>query len=247
MYPYVAVVLTDAMRRIQWVNHDFTLLTGYSLLDVVGKKPSILQGENTSPEDVQYIRQCLEEKVPFKHSVTNYTKSKHEYNCSFVIYPIFDDEEELTNFIAFEVDADVVDESNVPLLQLNKRYTGSSLKDSDQTALYIKLCTLMQQEKLYLNPELSLKELANRLRTNTRYLSQVINTLAGLNLQNFINSYRVELVKKRILEDEVEDYTLYGIAQQCGFKNKSTFYKVFREITGLTPKDFIRQQDAVLN
>jgi PAS domain S-box-containing protein len=241
MYPHVAVVLTDALRQIIWVNHDFTILTGYSLLEVLGKKPSILQGANTSPEDIAIIRQNLQDLVSFKHSIINYTKEKREYKCSFVIHPIFDDNGILTNFIAFEVDAEKVDEAKVPLLQLKEKYQTSSLKDSDQTLLYIKLCTLLQQEKLYLNPDLSLKDLANRLRTNTRYLSQVINTLAGYNLQHFINSYRIEEVKKKIIGQELRDLTLYGIAQQCGFKNKSTFYKVFQEITGQTPKKYLKE------
>lgn len=243
MYPQVAVVLTDAERQIIWVNHDFTLLTGYTLNEVAGKKPSFLQGVNTKPEDIATIRQYLQEMISFKYTITNYTKENVEYKCSFIIHPIFDDEENLTNFIAFEVDANKTDESKIPLLQLKEKYLTSSLKDSDQTLLYIKLCTLLQQEKLYLNPDLSLKDLANRLRTNTRYLSQVINTLAGYNLQHFINSYRIEEVKRKIIGDELKDLTLYGIAQQCGFKNKSTFYKVFQEITGQTPKKYLRDMN----
>lgn len=247
MYPHVAVVLTDAERRIIWVNHDFTILTGYTLLEVSGKKPNILQGKNTSPEDVELIKQNLQELVAFKHTITNYTKESVEYRCCLVIHPIFDDNGILTNFIAFEVNADKVDESKIPLLQLKEKYQTSSLKDSDQTLLYIKLCTLLQQEKLYLNPDLSLKELANRLRTNTRYLSQVINTLAGYNLQHFINTYRIEEVKKKIIGQELKDLTLYGIAQQCGFKNKSTFYKVFQEITGQTPRKYLKDMSLAFD
>lgn len=240
MYPHVAVILTDAARRIQWVNHDFTALTGYTLDEVMGKKPSILQGRNSSPEDVLRIRESLDAGLPFKDSIINYTKSEEEYKCSFVIYPILDDKEEIVSFIAFEVDADKVDESKIPLLQLKEKYQTSKLKESDQTSIYVRLCTMMQKEKLYLDPDLSLRDLALRLHTNTRYLSQVINTLSGYNLQHFINIYRIEQIKLVMNMPEYRSLTLYGIAQQCGFKNKSTFFKVFKEITDTTPKDYIR-------
>jgi PAS domain S-box-containing protein len=247
MYPNVAVILTDAKRRIQWINDDFTLLTGYALQEVIGRKPSILQGRKTADEDIERLRQGLESKKPFKDSIINYTKYNEEYLCQFVIYPIFDDDNNLTNYIAFEVDGNRTNEANIPLMQLRDRYQTSSLKDSDQTTIYIRLSSLMLQEKLYLNPDLTLKELAVRLSTNTRYLSQVINTLSGFNLQHFINTHRIEEVKRKMLQPEYHNLTLYGVSQHCGFKNKSTFYKVFKEVTGLTPKDFIRQEEMVSN
>jgi PAS domain S-box-containing protein len=247
MYPNVAVVLTDATRRIQWVNDDFTLMTGYTLAEVIGRKPSILQGKNTASADIERLREGLISQKPFKDSIINYTKENEEYCCQFVIHPIFDKNEELTHFIAFEVNANLVNEVDIPLMQLKERYLSSSLKDTDQTTIYIRLSSLMLQEKLYLNPDLTLKELAVRLKTNTRYLSQVINTISGFNLQHFINTHRIEEVKRKMLKPEYDNLTLYGIAQHCGFKNKSTFYKVFKEVTGLTPKDFIRQEEMVQN
>jgi PAS domain S-box-containing protein len=243
MQPHIAVVLTDAERKIQWVNHDFTIMTGYHLAEVIGKKPSILQGAGTDINDIKRISESLKLLLPFKDSLLNYTKEGKPYRCNFVIHPIFDSDGILKNFIAFEVDASRVDDSSLPLLQLREKYATSSLKNVESTNIYIKLVSMMQEEQLYLDPELSLRELANRLHTNTRYLSQVVNTLSGFNLQYFINSYRIEEIKRIVMSQEMNDRTLYGIAQQCGFKNKSTFYKVFREIIGLTPKDYIRQQN----
>ncbi|MEL6359369.1 MAG: helix-turn-helix domain-containing protein, partial [Bacteroidota bacterium] len=57
----------------------------------------------------------------------------------------------------------------------------------------------------------------------------------------FINGYRVAAVKERIRNKEYIKMTFFGIAQLCGFKNKSTFYKVFRDVTGMTPKGFVEQ------
>ena len=102
----------------------------------------------------------------------------------------------------------------------------------------------MENEKLFLDPNLSLKEVADQLHTNTKYLSQVVNHHAGCNFQFFINTYRVKEVKSMITSDDYHNLTLFGIALQCGFKNKSTFYKVFKEISGQTPKEYIKMAEV---
>ena len=96
---------------------------------------------------------------------------------------------------------------------------------------------LLIKEKLYLEPSLTLRSVADRLGTNTKYLSQVVNHYSGNHFQFFINNYRIEEVKRKIVSEDFGNFTLYGIALQCGFKNKSTFYKVFKEITGQTPRE----------
>ncbi|MEL6143057.1 MAG: helix-turn-helix domain-containing protein, partial [Bacteroidota bacterium] len=73
-----------------------------------------------------------------------------------------------------------------------------------------------------------------------KYLSQVINHFTGDNFLSFVNSFRVEAVKKRIAMGEHRELTFFGVAQQCGFKNKSTFYKVFRDHTSQTPNGYAK-------
>ena len=241
MATHIGVILTDVNRNIQWVNHDFELISGYSLLEVLGKKPSVLQGPDTEGEVVSRLRNHLDSRLPIKDEILNYKKDGTPYKCRFVIHPIFDEIGILTNFIAFEVDSSRTDDTDIPIMQLRGKYATSSLKDGDQTNLFIRLTALMQHEKMYINPNLTLRDLAIRLHTNTRYLSQVINTLTNNNLQYFINQFRVEEAKRKIVSGEFNHLTLYGIGQVCGFKNKSTFYKVFKDVTDMTPKDYIKK------
>lgn len=242
MTPDIAVILTDAARRIIWVNEEFTQITGYTLSEVLGRKPSILQGPKSSRETIQRIRKGLENKLPVKDEITNYRKNGEEYLCKLVIHPIFNLEQELTNYIAFEVDGNVVtDETDIPLLQLDEKYSSSSLKGVEEMKLYFQLRDLVEKEALYLDPDLTLRMVAEKLRTNTKYLSQVVNHHAGVNFQRFLNAYRIEAAKDSICSDQYEKLTLYGIARQCGFRNKSTFYKVFKEIVGTTPKKYWRR------
>lgn len=241
MAPNIAVILTDASRRILWVNEDFTTITGYTLTEVIGRKPgSLLQGPGTEPEAVSRIRKGLENQAPLKDEITNYRKNGEAYCCKLVIHPVFGENQELSNFIAFEIDGDQTDDSDIPLMQLNGKYSSSSLKGVEEIRLFFRLKTLLNKEKLFLDPNLSLKEVADRLHTNTKYLSQVVNHHSGMNFQQFINKYRVREAQEKIASDDFANLTLFGIALQCGFKNKSTFYKVFKEVTGLTPKEYLR-------
>lgn len=244
MMPHIAVILTDASKRILWVNEDFTHITGYAVSEVIGKKPgALLQGPATEQDVVQRIRKSLDQKNPLREVITNYRKNGEAYLCKLVIHPIFDNNRELINFIAFEIDAtQAPTDADIPLLNFPDKYRTSSLKGLDEVRLYEKLKETVEHHRLYLDPQLTLKRMADKLATNTKYLSQVVNHQTGLNFQQFINQYRVEEAKKKITDEHFHNLTLYGIALQCGFKNKSTFYKVFKEVTHLTPKEFIQRQ-----
>lgn len=247
MVPHIAVILTDKERRILWVNQDFVEMTGYTLDEVIGRSPGqVLQGPDSEHEAINRIRKGLENRVPLKDQLTNYRKNGEPYICKLVIHPIFGRDQELTHFIAFEVDGDIIkEEEELPLMGLSQKYASSSLKGLEEVKLYFKLKVLLEKEELYLDPNLTLKNVADRLATNTKYLSQVVNNHSGKNFQHFINSYRVEESKTQIMDSNNKNFTLYGIALQCGFKNKSTFYKVFKEITGNTPREFQKQNGLV--
>lgn len=236
----IAVILTDASRRILWVNRDFESITGYEIGEVIGMNPGqILQGPKTEPDAIERIRQGLAREEPFKETITNYRKNGQAYRCTLVIHPIHDKNNELTNYLAFEVDGkEVVNENRISLLNIKDRYRTSSLRGLDELQLFERIKSAMVNEKLYLDADLTLRKMSAHLDTNTKYLSQVINHHGSANFLTFINSYRIEAIIERIKAGDFRRHTFYGIAQRCGFKNKSTFYKVFRDVTGQTPKAY---------
>jgi PAS domain S-box-containing protein len=239
----IAVILTDAQKKILWVNDAFTFITGYTPREAIGSSPGkILQGPESEMEVIRRMRKALDEQVPVREEISNYRKNGEIYPCRLVIYPVFDQHKQLTNFIAFEVDGhEVPEEEYIPLLELNLKYKNSGLSKFEGTRIYEALVQLLEREKIYLDPDLSLKQTADRLMTNTKYLSQVVNQFTAKNFQQFVNTYRIEAVKSKINDPQYSNLTLYGISLYCGFKNKSTFYKVFKEITGLTPKIFMEK------
>ena len=104
-----------------------------------------------------------------------------------------------------------------------------------------KVETLMTTEQPYLEPELTLADLAQRLHSNVSVISAVINGAFGKNFNDFVNEYRVEAVKKLLHDPEVRHLSLLGIGMECGFNSKSTFNRAFKKVTGSSPRAFISQ------
>jgi AraC-like DNA-binding protein len=103
-----------------------------------------------------------------------------------------------------------------------------------------KLLQLMAEAQPWLEPELTLAELAHRLRTNTSLLSHVINTGCGQNFNDFVNRYRVAEAERKLQDPRLAHYSLVGIALESGFNSKSTFNRVFKKLTGRTPGEVAR-------
>ncbi len=104
-----------------------------------------------------------------------------------------------------------------------------------------KIIQLIQEHKIYENPKLTLANLANELETNSKIVSNVINTGFNMNFNDFINHYRIEAVKEKLSEGKHKTTTLLGIAFDAGFNSKATFNRAFKKSTGLSPKDYLQK------
>ena len=237
----VTIILTDSSKRILWVNQNFPNLTGYSFGEALGRTPKFLQGVNTERDKLLEINRALTDQIPIKSIITNYKKSGKPYSCELIIYPIFNTKSELCNFISFERDVTYEKEIDDQVLpSLDGKYCTSSLKGNKELEIYFSLRETLEREELYLKPDITISEVSKILKTNTKYLSQVINNIAQRNFLQFINEYRIEHYKRILSREKLEHLTLFGLALQSGFKNKSTFYKVFKEVTGITPREYLQ-------
>lgn len=109
--------------------------------------------------------------------------------------------------------------------------------------LYDKILNLIVIQKKYKDPNYSAKDLAKELRTNTRYLSAVINSRFGMNYSCLLNEYRIKealhlLVDKRYSEKNVEE-----ISALVGFANRQSFYAAFYKIMGETPNGYRKRNE----
>jgi PAS domain S-box-containing protein len=99
------VIITDAEGHIEWVNQAFSQISGYSLSEVVGKKPGdFLQGADTNPETVAYMRLQMRQQEPFECEIINYSKRGQPYWISIQVQPIFSDQGELIQFFAIQTE-----------------------------------------------------------------------------------------------------------------------------------------------
>lgn len=100
-----SVVITDANEKIEYVNDGFTRLSGYSLDEVIGKKPGdFLQGKSTNLETKKAIREKLGAREPFYDEILNYNKDGEPYWISMSINPVFDDKGNLERFVSIQRD-----------------------------------------------------------------------------------------------------------------------------------------------
>ena len=100
-----AVVMTDDLGRIEWVNKGFMKLTEYELEEVRGKKPGLLlQGKNTNPKTIKAISEKLKTGKPFEAELINYTKSGKEYWVSIQVSPIINDKGQVEKYIGIQLD-----------------------------------------------------------------------------------------------------------------------------------------------
>ena len=113
--------------------------------------------------------------------------------------------------------------------------------EQDEALLRIKqsLEQLMEQERPYLNPSLTLPDLSAMLNTNRQYLSKVINTFYNVNFSTFINTYRTNHAKIVLTSTSLSDKeALLDAIYTSGFQSEQSFYRVFKEITGETPLQY---------
>jgi AraC-like DNA-binding protein len=101
---------------------------------------------------------------------------------------------------------------------------------------------LMEEEKLFLNPDLTLADLAKRLRVHSNYLSRIINETFGMNYNDFLNRYRIAEAKGRLCDPEFKQKTVLEIMYDSGFYSKSVFNTAFKKMTGMTPSEFRRRE-----
>lgn len=166
------VVITDADGLTEWVNEGFTKITGYTLADMLGKKPGdVLQGADTEQDALGQISEGLRKGAHFNAKLVNYRKSGEKFWMSMDITPIHDDAGAITQYIAIQRDISYQIETEANLLQLTQ-HLYSQNKDL-QEFTYIVSHNLRA-------PAANALGLAHLLRKSDRHTDTFDTTLAYL-------------------------------------------------------------------
>jgi AraC-like DNA-binding protein len=123
-------------------------------------------------------------------------------------------------------------------IKKSKHYKNSNLKSNLVGEYRKNLLRLMEDEKIYLDSNLSISDVANQLGIPRQYISEILNKHMDVSFQDFVNRYRVDEFVNKLRNDQNKHLTLFGIASEVGFNSKSSFNANFKKFKGLTPKQF---------
>lgn len=172
------------------------------------------------------------------------------YNLLFVEADLNLSANSVSLLIVFFISYNVLKQKEVFLLNENERSLIISdeeqaekekrkvISDDELEGLKIRLIELMEEQKPFLDSELSLTQLADLMNLTPHQLSYLINAGFDDNFFLFVNRYRVQRVKELLLGKQNDHMTILGIAFESGFNSKTSFNTTFKKISGQTPSGF---------
>lgn len=130
--------------------------------------------------------------------------------------------------------------ANSLLPDFSKKYEGAKLKNGQKSSLVAGLIRLFQEEKVFLNPDLKLADVAQRLEVQPHTLTALINSELKKSFFELLNQYRVREFIIKAKDPEYAHLSIFGIAQETGYKSKSSFNTAFKKQTGVTPSEYLK-------
>lgn len=118
--------------------------------------------------------------------------------------------------------------------------------DDKTASLVSKIILVMEQERLYLEPELTLQNLSDKLKAPSYQVSLALNEGMKKNFYDLVNGYRVEEAKRLLVDEKSRSFTILSVGFEAGFNSKTTFNTVFKKFTGLTPTEFRQKQKGAI-
>lgn len=123
--------------------------------------------------------------------------------------------------------------------------TETVLPAATVDAAVVLLKKAMEEDHLYLNAALTLQIVAQHIGLAPKTISAVLNQHLHKNFNEYVNGYRVNLFKEKLLQADADQLTFAGIAYDCGFNSPATFQRVFKQITGMSPSEFRKNAPGI--
>lgn len=157
--------------------------------------------------------------------------------------PVFTDYSESESVDIAAQNKETPNNEGITVITPPMKYQRSALDTEQASRIADKINDIMSKEKLYLDSNLSLQKLSNHLVISPNYISQTLNETLCTNFFDFINKWRIEAAKPRILANQE---SVLNVALEVGFNARSSFYKAFKQETGTTPSEFRKQYQSTL-
>lgn len=146
----------------------------------------------------------------------------------------------LYSMLIFYLGAVAIRNEKQVLPDFARKYQTLTLSPEQEQKFTDRVTELFEVQKIYLDPNLTLKSAADLIGTPAGYLSRHINEVYRKSFPDFVNQCRVEEVKRRISDPRFANLTILGLAMEVGFSSKSSFNAAFKKVTGQSPSDYKR-------
>jgi len=128
-----------------------------------------------------------------------------------------------------------------------EKYQSSRLEESKSIAIQNTLLEYMEKAQPYLSSKLKLADVSAAIKYPQAEISQVLNQKLETNFADFINNYRVKHFIKKAQKGALQHYTLTALSEECGFNSRSSFFHVFKKITGQSPAEFLKEKGILMD
>jgi YesN/AraC family two-component response regulator len=119
------------------------------------------------------------------------------------------------------------------------------LSNIDTKELKDNLMSLISEDRIYLNKDITLKSLSNELSITTHQLSEYLNKERKESFNDFVNSFRIQYAQELLMKSETSIYTLEGVSSESGFKSLATFHRNFKKHTGTSPLKWLDKEKSI--
>lgn len=139
------------------------------------------------------------------------------------------------------------EENQKPIDTLNDNPKNSKLNEEKANEILSRL-SVLEEENFFIDKSMNLNKLARKLKTNTAYLSEIINDYKGCHFSVYLNQLRIQFITRKLYQNKSwRNYSLKALSEECGFRNTTIFSKDFLEFNGLSIMEFIRKRNEDQN
>jgi len=144
-----------------------------------------------------------------------------------------------TQKILFATNVELI-EVNEKLLKKDKNNNKPHKTHKTHQELMSKITMVMEDPKVYCDPDFSVNILAALTHSNQSYITEAIKNNLNKNFRTFLNSYRIREAQRIFMEFEAEKYSIDSVFEKVGFKSRSVFYNAFKAVTGVSPIYYLK-------
>ncbi len=246
------VIIADAAGYVEWVNAAFTRVTGYTLEETRGRRPGdLLQGPETDPATVAFMRERLQKGEGFNVEVLNYSRKGRPYWVEIEVQPVRDAQGSLTNFIAIETDITERRQAEEHLRQAKEAAEEAALAKAAFLAsmsheIRTPLNAVIGLNSLLLNTPLTeqQRQFAETARSSGSLLMMLINNVLDFSA---LESGRVDLTRQPFQFQRSLHEIIELLQHEADRKGLSLSYAIDAAVPPVLVGDETRLRQVLLN